>query len=312
MRDQPVPDHAIAALAERQGGVVEHTQLLALGLSRAAIHRRVRAGRLHARFRGVYAVGHRRLAAEGLRWAAVLACGSGAVLSHTSGAVAWGLLRSTASRLDVTVPRGGREARPGIRLHRSRRLAPDEVTTLDGLPITTPARTLLDLAADGLRGRRLESALDRAELLRLVDFAHMHELLERYPRRAGTSSLRAVLSRYAAGTVDTRSVLEELVLGLCDAHGLPRPNVNTVIEGRERDFCWPHAMLVVEADSYAWHRSPSALDDDRERDVRLALAGYVPLRFTYEQCTKRRGYVRAAILQGLLEHRPGAAVASRR
>ena len=100
-----------------------------------------------------------------------------------------------------------------------------------------------------------------------------------------------MLSRYVAGTVDTRSVLEELVLELCDAHGLPRPQVNCVVEGRVRDFHWPRARLVVEADSYTWHRSPSALDDDRERDVTLTLAGYRCLRFTWEQVTRRRDYV---------------------
>jgi very-short-patch-repair endonuclease len=108
-----------------------------------------------------------------------------------------------------------------------------------------------------------------------------------------------VLSRFHASGVDTRSVLEELVLALCDAHGLPRPRVNTVIEGRERDFCWPHARLVVEADSYTWHRSPSALDDDRERDVTLTLAGFRVLRFTWEQVTRRPRYVTAALLAAL-------------
>jgi very-short-patch-repair endonuclease len=89
------------------------------------------------------------------------------------------------------------------------------------------------------------------------------------------------------------------VLELCDEYALPRPQVNRVIEGTRRDFSWPEARLVVEADSYAWHRSPTALDDDRERDVRLTLAGYIVLRFTYEQCTKRREYVRESILRGL-------------
>ena len=202
--------------------------------------------------------------------------------------------------MDITVGLGGRARRPGIRLHRTRSLPPDEITQLDGLPITTPARTLLDLAAGGLRGRQLEAALDRAELLRLLDFAELQRLLARYPRRPGSPALDAVLSRYVAGTVDTRSVLEELVLELCDAHGLPRPQVNCVIEGKVRDFYWPRARLVVEADSYTWHRSPSALDDDRERDVTLMLAGYRTLRFTWEQVTRRREYVARAILSALL------------
>jgi hypothetical protein len=220
-------------------------------------------------------------------------------LSDASAGAAWDIRASASGTLHVTVGLGGRARRPGIRLHRRGALPPDEITRLDGLPITTPARTLLDLAASGLRGRKLEAALDRAELLRLLDFAELRQLLARYPARPGSSALDAVLSRYVAGTVDTRSVLEERVLELCDAHGLPRPHVNCVIEGKLRDFYWPHARLVVEADSYTWHRSPSALNDDRERDVELMLAGYRSLRFTWEQVTRRRDYGVGAILQGL-------------
>jgi len=300
IRDQVATDHAIAAIAERQGGIVGHDQLYALGLTRAGINRRVHAGRLHARFRGVYAVGHQRLGAEGRRWAAVLACGEGAVLSHRSAGAAWDLVRAASAAVDVTVGLGGRSRRDGIRLHRTRLLAADEVTELDGLPITTPARTLLDLAATGLRNRPLEAALDRAELLRVLDFAELHTVFARHPKRPGTASLEAVLSRYRPGSVDTKSRLEDLVIELCDRHGIERPNVNTRIEGKERDFCWPRLALVVEADGYAWHRSPSALNDDRERDVVLTLAGYRVLRFTYEQITERQKYVRDALLAALL------------
>ncbi len=299
IRVQVATDHRIAAIAERQGAIVDHDQLIALGLSRAGIQRRVQAGRLHVKYRGVYAVGHRRLGAEGRRWAAVLACRPDGVLSHRSAAAALDVLRSSAAAVDVTVGLAGRASRDGIQMHRTRSLLADEVTKLDGLPITTPARTLLDLAATGLRGRSLEAALDRAELLRILDFDELRALIARYPTRPGTSSLDGLLSRYVAGTVGTRSELEELILELCDSHGIPRPNVNSVIEGRERDFCWPDAGLVVEADSYTWHRSPRALDDDRERDVALTLAGYRVLRFTWKQVTRRRDYVARALLAAL-------------
>jgi very-short-patch-repair endonuclease len=91
----------------------------------------------------------------------------------------------------------------------------------------------------------------------------------------------------------------EIVVELCDAYGLPRPIENCVIEGKVRDFYWPHARLVVEADSYSYHRSPSALNDDRERDVELTLAGYRSLRFTWEQVTWRREYVAGALLRSI-------------
>ena len=232
----------------------------------------------------------------GRRWAAVLACGP-AVLSHRHAGAGWELRRTRATIIDVTVRATGRANRPGIRIHWRPSMPADEVTTLDGLPITTPARTLLDLAAGGLRGRHLEAAVDAAERKRLLDFADLHELLERYPGRPGTPSLKAVLERYRGG--DTRSELESIVAELCDAHGLPRPLENCLIEGKVRDFYWPHARLVVEADSYSCHRSPSALDDDRERDVELTLACYRSLRFTWHQATRRRRYVVNAILRSV-------------
>jgi very-short-patch-repair endonuclease len=294
MRGQSAPHHAIARLASAQGGVVSHAQLLASDLSPQAIERRVRTGQLHQRHRGVYAVGHPVLGAEGRRWAAVLAFDE-AFVSHASAADAFGFRPSASALMHVTVRgRVGREPRAGIRIHRPRALPDDEVTTLRGLPITTPARTLLDLAAAGLRPRALETALDQAEHERVLDFAELHELLARYPRRPGTRLLKAQLERYG-GPVDTRSRLELLVYKLCNDRGLPRPSENTSIEGKARDFYWRHRRLVVEADSYRWHRSPSALNDDRERDVELTLAGYTVLRFTWEQVTRRPEYVTRAL-----------------
>jgi very-short-patch-repair endonuclease len=227
-----------------------------------------------------------------------LACAPGAVVSHASAADAWGIRASASPIVDITVGRGGHVSRRGIRLHTTRELASDEVTTLACLPITTPTRTLLDLAASGVRGRALEDALDLAEHQRLVDFAELRNLLVRYRGRPGTASLSEQLARYR-GPADTRSRLERLVNQLCDDHGLPQPSVNCVIEGKVRDCFWPHRRLVVEADSYRWHRSPSALNDDRERDVVLALAGYTTLRFTWEQVTERPEYVVRSILHAL-------------
>jgi very-short-patch-repair endonuclease len=282
-----------------QAGVVSFDQLRQLGLSRREIGRRVDVGRLHQLHRGVYAPGHPAVGSEGRRWAAVLAVGDHAFLSHDSAADAFGFRVSNSRLTHITVRgRGGRVRRAGIRIHRPHVLPDDEVTTLRRMPITTPARTLIDLAAAGLRGRPLEAALDGAEVDKILDFADLHRLLARYPRRPGTRSLKAQLSRYG-GPVDTRSRLERLAYELCDDHGLPRPRVNTVIEGRVRDFYWPHRGLVVEADSYRFHRSPSALNDDRERDVELTLAGYRVLRFTWEQVTGRPDYVVRAILAAL-------------
>lgn len=300
MRGKLAPDRAVAAIAVRQGGVVSRAQLLALGLSPPSIDRRLAAGRLHRIRRGVYAVGHPLLGVDGRRWAAVLALGDRAVVSHATAASAWDVRRTSSGLIHVTVPdRGGRTPRTGIQVHRPSAWHAGEVTALSGLPITTPARTLLDLAAAGVRGRPLEAALDRAELLGLVDFAELDHILARHAGRPGCPALTATLSRYTAGSTRTRSVLEELVLEACERHAILRPRVNAIVEGRERDFFWPQSRLIVEADSYAWHRSPSALDDDRERDAELLLAGYRCLRFTWPQVTRRRSYVVRTLVSAL-------------
>ena len=275
---------------------MSHAQLRAAGLSPEAIKRRVWSRRLHALHRRVYAVGHEALGREGRRWAAVLALGD-ACLSHGSAAAAWGIGAAPAV-IHVTVRgRTGLRSREGIRVHRPRVLPDDEATTLRGLPITTPARTLLDLAATA-RSATIAVAVDRAEQLRLIDFAELHALLERYPRRAGTPSLKAVLTSYT-GPADVRSHLERLVHDLCEQQQLPRPDVNVVIEGGVRDFAWPRQRLVVEADSFAWHRSPAALNADRERDVALTLAGWRVLRFTSAQLTRRRAWVARSLTAAL-------------
>jgi predicted transcriptional regulator of viral defense system len=144
---QPPLDVRLAALAKRQHGVVSLGQLLDLGLSLKGIAERVRTGRLHRIHRGVYAVSPARLRTEGYWLAAVLACGPGAVLSHRSAASLWELRAAAAPAIDVTVPsRSGRKRRRGIRVHRSSRLTAEEVMTREGIPVTTVARTLLDLA----------------------------------------------------------------------------------------------------------------------------------------------------------------------
>ena len=302
MDKEIAPDLIISRLASRQGGMVARPQLLARGLTDTMIHKRVKAGRLLVVYRGVYAVGHRVIGLLGRQWAAVLACGEGAALSHWSAGAAWRMLATTLAAMHVSAGRSGR-ARPGIHVHR-RTLAPDEITTLDGLPITTPARTTIDLAAAGLRGRKLEAALDAA-VEHELDFSDLHRLLERHRGRAGVPAVTVLLERYTPGTVETRSVLEEIVLELCDAHGLPRPLTNVLVAGRRRDFHWPDVPLVVEADSFRWHRSPGRLTADRRRDVELTLAGIPFLRFSYAQITEEPEYVAAATLAALT--RPGRA-----
>jgi very-short-patch-repair endonuclease len=272
-------DEVIAALAARQHGVVARAQLVALGLGHRAIDHRVACGRLHVVHHGVYAVGHRRLTRRGQWMAAVLAAGPGATLSHRSAAALWDLHRSAQTRIEVSTP-SRRRHRPGIEVHRAG-LQPDEVTEVDGIPVTTVPRTLLDLAAV-LPRSRLERAIERAEALRLTDPVSLDGLLRRYPRRHGTRSLREVV-RQGIEPILTRSELEDRFLAFLDARGLPRPRVNVLIEGLEVDFVWPEQRLIVELDGHNTHGTRAAFERDRQRDRILQAAGWRVVRITWRQ-----------------------------
>ncbi|MEA2289197.1 MAG: hypothetical protein QOD55_1194 [Solirubrobacteraceae bacterium] len=272
----------MAALAARQHGVVARGQLRALGLKGTAIAHRVRAGRLHRVHRGVYAVGHPVLGAHGRWMAAVLACGPTAALSHASAAALWEIRASAGSKIDVTVRTAGGRDRAGLRIHRTPSLSPDETTVLHGIPVTTPARTLLDLAAT-LPRRRLERALDQADVLRLLDGQSLDAVVRAHAGRAGTARLTTTLDRHHPGTTLTRSELEERMLALCRAGALPRPAVNAHVDGLEVDFLFPGHRLAVETDGWRYHRTRTAFERDRHRDATLARAGYRVLRFTHRQ-----------------------------
>jgi very-short-patch-repair endonuclease len=214
--------------------------------------------------------------------AAVLACGSSAALSHTSAAALWAIRPSDATLVDVTVPGTAARKRPGLRIHRSRSLGPGEVTTRDDIPVTTPARTILDLAAR-LGERDLHRALDRAEILELTDYPTLDALARARAGHGGAGKLRQALRDHTAGTTLTRSELEERFLALCREQALPTPRVNASVAGLEVDFLFPSARLVVETDGWQYHRTRQAFERDRRRDAALMLAGYRTLRFTHRQ-----------------------------
>jgi very-short-patch-repair endonuclease len=192
--------------------------------------------------------------------AAVLACGEDALLSHLSAAELWGLLSSSAGVSDVSIPRApGRPQRRGIRLHRSRTLAPRDRTLRRGIPVTTPPRTIADLrrTASEAQWRR---AVRQAEVLGLP------------------TGLEGQTDR-------TRSELERLFLRLCAAAGLPRPEVNVRVDRHLVDFLWRDRRLVVETDGFRYHRGRVAFQEDRGRDLDLRARGYDVLRFSYRQVT---------------------------
>jgi predicted transcriptional regulator of viral defense system len=227
------PDAAIAALAERQHGVVSLPQLNEFGLLPGAVRERVRSARLHRIHRGVYAVGHASLSGRGHWMAAVLACGEGSVLSHRTAAVLWGLRDGGGSRVDVTATHRTGRTRAGIQVHWRPSLARADTTSCDSIPCTSVALTLLDLASV-LRAGALEKACDRAEQMRLFDARAIEELLARMTGRRGTQRLRATLSELDPLSPATRTEIERLMLALCRTHTLPQPVVNGWIQPRNR------------------------------------------------------------------------------
>jgi very-short-patch-repair endonuclease len=216
--------------------------------------------------------------------AAVLAAGAGAVLSHRSAAALWGIRHTTSTTVDVTVPHPLRP-RPGVRPHRAR-LRDDEVTEHNGIPTTTPPRTLLDLAAV-LPTRHLERAINEAEYRQLTDPLSLAALAARYPRRPGVPKIRQLLKADSLGATLTRSELEDRFLQMLDVEKLPRPAINTLIhlDGHtiEADCTWPSRHLIVELDGYATHTTRRAFERDRARDRRLQAAGWRVARITWRQ-----------------------------
>ena len=280
-------DGAIAVLAEGQYGVVSRRQLLELGLTARAVEHRVDVGRLHSMHRGVYVVGHRVLSMRGRWMAAVLAGGPGAALSHRAAGALWGLRPIRGGWIDVTMGRT-RRPRQGIRFHRSE-LAVDEVTVRDGIPTTNVARTLVDLAAV-LDRRQLEKALNEAEVLRLDTGLPLNAAVQRNATRPGVRTLRAVVE--GGMETITRSELEDLFLQFVERSGLPRPEVNRVVEGYEVDCLWRAQRVIVELDGRAFHETATAFERDRERDRVLQAAGWRVVRVTWRQLHTRPAAVR--------------------
>jgi very-short-patch-repair endonuclease len=275
----------ISALAARQHGVVSRRQLLGLGLGGDAIDHRATTGRLTRLERGVYALGHAQLRREGTMLATVLAAGRGGVASHRSAAALWGVRPWTTTFVELTLPgRGGTQKRRGRIVHRSIALPPDEVTTEASIPVTVPARTLLDLAAV-VPAHHLRRAVERAEQAEVFDLVAVRAVLDRHPGRAGSRALEGLLAdMHAHGVTTSRSDLESAMLQLCLDHGLPRPQVNRHDGTRESDFRWPAHRLTVEVDSWTFHgRTRRAFDGDRARDRALLLEGWRVARFTDRQ-----------------------------
>jgi len=271
-----------AALAGRQHGVVARWQLLDMGFSRDMIHRRI--GRdLHRLHRGVYAYGHVAITQESRWMAAVLAFGPDAVLSHRSAGQLWGLVPRSSIRPEVTKP-GGAGGRPRLVTHRGS-LPADEVGRYRGIPVTSVARTMLDLAGM-LDEREVERAWNEMEVRGYRLRLSVPDLLDRYPGRKGVRRLARLANRRTLPVGITRNDLEEAFLALVDRHALPRPRMNVHLVVRERfyevDCLWEARKVAIELDGGRVHETRRAFHKDRERDRVLTAEGYTTARITWD------------------------------
>jgi very-short-patch-repair endonuclease len=295
----PQRERDLRALATKQYGVVSHRQLLELGYGVRWIERRLAEGRFEAVHRDVYSLGHSRLPQKGRWWAAVLAYGTGTVLSHQSAVVLWGLRRGRSGAIHVNAFLGwqGIRRRRDMWLHRCQ-LRPEETTTHEGVPVTTIGRTLFDLAEvapyDDLK--KAAEAADRRNLLRLRE---LEEVCERGRGRRALKPVRRLLAQLAAPD-EGRSPLEIRFAAFVREHRLPVPVQNVDVLGHEVDALWPAAKLIVELDSWEYHGDRAAFERDRARDPKLMIAGYRTIRVTHRRLDREAEQLAAEIRQLLV------------
>lgn len=246
-------------------------------------------------FRGVYAVGHVALGWRGRATAALLATGSSSLISHLSAAVAWRIFPQREGPIDVTVVGRDRRPRDGLRIHRVPALDPRDVRMVDGVPVSSPARVLVELAT--AREPRLERAIAEAQVLRLVTRRELEAAMARATDPRGLPELRRALA--AGESAPTRSKLERVMLRLLADAGLPLPEVNRRLASYEVDFLWPRERVVVETDGWAAHGHRRAFETDRARDADLQARGYVVVRFTWRQIMEQPLLVATRLAQVL-------------
>jgi very-short-patch-repair endonuclease len=295
--DDTPPEVRLARIAARQHGRVTLRQLEAIGIRGTSVKRRVASGRLVRVYRGVYAVGHVQRTREG-RWiAAVMACGTGAFLSHLDAAAFWGIYQSNGATIHVTTTAQSARRVPGIKVHRARQLAPADVTTKASIPVTTVARTLVDLT-DLLPSDRILRAMREAEYLRLLDPDTLIAAVQRANGRKNLTELTKAIGRHRPGQT-VRGELEHRFLELVHEAGLPGPETNVKVEARRRpyevDCLWRVEGVAVELDGRAAHERAAAFEEDRARDAALTVLGLRPLRFTWLRVTEEPEHLLAEL-----------------
>jgi hypothetical protein len=284
------PQSSLWPLIRAQHGVVTRAQLLDHGLSPTAIGHRLRNGRLHPLWRGVYAVGRPEVSRHGVWMAAVLGCGPDAALSHRSAGALWQFCSESGAAIDVSVPADRR--RPGILVHRRTALKETDLTRRHNIPVTTPICTIIDLAASRSRDE-VEQAIGEADKRGLTDPEALRNALDEIEPRPGVATLRQILDRRTF--VLTDSNLERRFLPIAREAGLPLPLTRRYTNSFRVDFRWPDLGLVVETDGLRYHRTPAQQTTDRVRDQMHTAAGLTCLRFTHEQIAFERAHVLAIL-----------------
>ncbi len=296
MNDDTTPlDLLLARLATRQHGVVTGEQLRALGLSQSTINRWAQTGRLHRLHRGVYAVGHTALRWQAAYVAGVMVAGEDAALSHVSAAAWWGIRPlPSAKTIHVTVPTtNGRKRHRDLIIHRSRNLPPHEVTTHDGLVVTTVARTLLDFT--GTAPRHLaDRAVEVAVTRRLVGH-DVHEVIDAHANAPGGATLRSLLREHGDHGNWRQSDFEAYIIDICRTHGIPLPQTNVPLLGEVVDAYWPEYAVVAEPDGMTFHGTRAAARRDRRNDASRMANGIITVRITDELAQQDGRAVAAAI-----------------
>jgi very-short-patch-repair endonuclease len=285
---------AIWKLVKRQHGVIARWQLLEMGLSGRVIERRIASGRLHPMWRGVYAVGRPQLDQYGRWMAATLACGPTAVLSHSSAALLLGFGRARGGPIELTVLTASSRRHRGIHVHRRPTLRPEDLSSHEGIPVTTAVRTLIDEAGQ-LTRPRLERAVNEADKLDRVKVYELHAALPRYRGVPGAKALRELLDPLAFRLSDSK--LEQVMRKRADAVGLPVPRTKAWVNGYEVDFFWPELGIIVEADGLRYHRTPLQQRRGLERDQAHTASGLRPLRFSHWQIAFEPSYVQRILRQ---------------
>lgn len=285
------------ALARTQHGVVTRKQLLAGGLSSKAIEHRIRRGRLHPLWRGVYAVGRPEVGRLGRWMAAVLSCGPEALLGYRSAAALWGMVDRPPETIEIVVPSHVARHRPGIRVHRQADLRPKDRDTHHLIPVTSPAATLIDFGSQVGR-KSLEAAVGAADRLDRIDPENLRKEIESTRARPGLRALRELLDHQTFTRTD--SALERRLLELIRSASLPTPQTQAHVNGFRVDFYWPELGLVVETDGLRYHRTPAQQARDLQREQVHTAAGLTPLRFTGAQVRDQPSQV-LAILASVID-----------